>query len=434
MFARLRGMLGEFSQILALRLYAAAAGFALTLLLGRLLGPAEYGAYVFALSLLSFAVLFATLGFHHFTIRALPPLMVAEKQSEAMGVVAYASVVVVVLSLATAIVAGSNTELFSASGPMQNAVAIGCLLLVPRALGLLRTGILQGLGHPVAGQVPDRLIEPTLILAVVCLWALQGWALDARSVLLMTLAAIAASLILGAPSLRRAIIGIGARPSFGNLGGWTIGGVKSLLVFAAGTVLGATDVVVLGLMSTPEETGIYGVAIRFFFIMGLPFHAGAVYLSQRAAKLHALGDREALGQVVEKAAIRTILSAVALAVPSTILAFFVGQIFGAGFAPAGAVILVLVWTRVGLAFFGEPSALLAATQHVGRVSIFMGLAATLNIGLNIILVGPFGAMGAAIATVLSFCALTAALTLSVRSLLGIRVFYGRRLVGLGSRP
>ena len=39
--ARITALFGEFSQILGMRLYEAEAGFALTFLLGRLIGPSE---------------------------------------------------------------------------------------------------------------------------------------------------------------------------------------------------------------------------------------------------------------------------------------------------------------------------------------------------------------------------------------------------------
>ena len=184
----------------------------------------------------------------------------------------------------------------------------------------------------------------------------------------------------------------------------------------------------MGLISTPEETGVYGVAVRFFLLMGLPFHAGAVFLSQRASKLNALGDIKGLERLVERAAVRTILSSAALAIPSTLFAIFAADILGTGFASAGAIILVLVWARVGLSLFGEPSALLAATQHVGRVSIAMALAAILNIVLNLLLITSLGAMGAAIATAISYGFLTLVLAWSVRSVLGIRTFYGASLL------
>ena len=423
LMSNLYARLGEFSHVLLMRLYAAGAGFLLTLLLSRLLGPVEFGAYVFALGWVSIAILFTTFGFHHFAIRTIPPLLLEEKRSDVMGVVIFAAVFIAILSVTTMLFARFNLPLFAPDLGLQGAVAVASLLLVPRSWVLLRTGVMQGLGHPLAAQVPERLVEPSLLLAAVTVCAVAGWPLGAENVLYLTLGVVLVSLLAGVPSALRALGRIAARPSFISMPLWIGGAAKSTLVFAAGTVLGATDVVMLGLLSTPEETGLYGVAVRFFLLMGLPFHATAVYMAQRAATLNALGDTAGLEALNRKAVVRTVLACLLLAVPSTIAAYFVGEIFGAGFAAAGGVILLLVWARVALAFFGEPAALLANTQHVGRVSVVMALAAVLNVALNALLVGSLGAMGAALATVISYGALTLVLMVNIRSVLGIRAFH-----------
>ncbi|MBD3665442.1 polysaccharide biosynthesis C-terminal domain-containing protein [Sulfitobacter aestuariivivens] len=413
---------GQFSQILLIRLYAAAASFLLTLLLGRLLGPSEFGAYVFAMGWVSIAVLFTTFGFHHFAIRAIPPLIVRDRMPEAMGVVVFATVAITLLALATTLFARMNLGLFATDPALHGAVAAATLLLLPRSWNLLRTGVLQGLGHPVAGQVPERLLEPTLLLIAIGTIYLAGWPVSVESVLYLTLAAMIASLFLGMAALVRALRRIVVRPAFGNCVEWVRGAFKSSLVFAAGTVLGATDVVMLGLLSTPEETGIYGVAARFFLLMGLPFHAAGVYLSRPAAVCYANSDKAGLQAIAAKSSSRTLVACIGLAVPSTIAAAFVEQIFGSGFAPASLAIVLLVWTRVALSVFGEPSAFLANTGHVGRVSMVMLFGAVLNIILNAILAGPFGAMGAAIATALSYSAMTLLMTRFLENFLEIKAF------------
>lgn len=428
---RLRTYAGEFSQLLFMRLYAAGMTFVLTLVLGRLLGPAEYGAYAFALSVLGIGLLFATFGFHHFVIRTLPRLLVEDTQSEAVGVIVFGGVVVTLLSGMTAVLAFWNADRFAEAESLQGAVAVAALLLVPRALALFRMGTLQGLGHPIASQMPDRLIEPTLIFLGVGLLALMGGPMGAETVLYVTLGAIVLSFLAGTPSLVSALRALWTAPAFEHVGLWTVGALKSSLVFAAGTVLGATDLILLGRLSSPEETGIYGVAIKFFLLMGLPFHAGAVFLSERATRAHATGDRDGLERIAERAALRTMLASLALVLPCTAVAFFVAEIFGAGFVPAGTVILVLVWARMGLSLFGDPSTLLGATQHVGRVSIVISLAALLNIALNLVMIPPLGAIGAALATVTSYGFLTVVLAWNVRRVLGIRVFYAMRLFSRG---
>ena len=57
------------------------------------------------------------------------------------------------------------------------------------------------------------------------------------------------------------------------------------------------------------------------------------------------------------------------------------------------------------------------TGHQNRAAVHFGSAAALNIGLNVLLVPPFGAMGAAVATAVSMVAWNLAmLTFVVRRL------------------
>ncbi len=407
-----------------MRLYAAGSTFLLTLLLGRILGPEGFGAYTFALGWVAIATFFTTLGFHHFTIRAIPPLIANNRMSEVFGLFVCASLLILTLSGLVTILARLNPALFSQNLSFQAAVGVASLLLLPRSWSLLRTGVLQGLGRPVVAQLPERLIEPTLLLVGVIACLIIGEGLEAEDALYLTLGAVLVSVALGAPSLVRTLDRIRARPTFDGLRAWMVGATKSSLVFAAGTLLAATDVIMLGFLSTPEETGIYGVAVRFFFLMGLPFHASAVFISQRAALLNARKDFLGLQALAEKAAIRTIWSSLLLAIPSTIAAYFVGDIFGKGFISAGSVILLLVWTRFGLSFFGEPTAFLANTQHVGRVSVIMIAAAFLNVIFNALLAGPFGAIGAATATVITYILMTMVLSNNLYKVVGVRAFYG----------
>ncbi len=416
--------MGQFSQILAMRLYAAGIAFVVTLLLSRLLGPSEFGAYVFAMGWVSILMLFATFGFHLFVVRGIPPLIVREEVSEAVGIVVFAAVFVTALAVLVSVIAYLNVPLLSADPSLQGAVAVAVLLLVPRAWNLLRTGVLQGLGRPIAGQVPERLVAPTLLVLALLLCLAMSWQLTARDVLWLTLATVVASLILGGRSLRRALSEIAVPPTFRNATSWVGGAAKSSLAFAAATVLGATDVIMLGMLSTSEETGVYGVAARFFVLMGLPFHAAIVHISQRAAKLNAMSDTDGLAIMARGAANRGFLAALALAVPSTIAAFYAEEIFGSGFGPATVPILILVWVRVLLSLAGQPGPILANTEFVGSVAITSVATVVINILLNALLIPLYGSVGAAIATSLSFVLMTIGHTAMLRHRLGISSFAG----------
>ncbi|MEM8801585.1 MAG: polysaccharide biosynthesis C-terminal domain-containing protein [Pseudomonadota bacterium] len=425
MFQKVRSRIGQFSQIFAIRLYGAGAAFVVTLILGRLLGPAEFGAYVYAMSWLSLFLLAATLGFQHFAVRSLPPLIVKEQKRDAKGLVIFAFAATTVLSCVVSALAWTQADRLATEPALQVAVATAALLILPSAWTFLRTGVMQGLGEPVAAQIPDRVVAPTLLLLALAGCLLLSITLSARIVLLMTLAISFASLLFGIASLRAALASIGVPPSFQHTSAWIAGAGKSALAFAAMTALAATDVVMLGLLSTPEETGIYGVAARFFLLMSLPLQAAIAQMSQRIARHHAMGATDELARTACAAANRELLSALALALPSTVAAFYVEAIFGPGFAPATIPMLILIWTRVILAFFGQPGAVLGVTDYVGTLAVSTALTALMNVALNATLIPPLGASGAAIATASSFGLMTLSHIWLLRRKLGVTIFVGR---------
>lgn len=414
--------LGSYSRILFLRLYAAGASFAITLFLGRLLGSAGFGAYSFAMNWVSIGVLFTTLGFQHFVIRAIPPMVIHNRQAEVSGLILLSALITTLLSFI--VILASRRVVFKTAieTDLQLALALGLLLLLPMTWNQLRTGVLQGLGHPVAGQLPERLVQPSFIfLGVASCW-LTGVSLRVNDVLLITLAATLIAFAVGLVFLVPVIRKVWTRPIDLHPGIWMAGAAKSSLWFAAATVMGATDTVMLGTLSTPSETGLYGVAARFFMLMALPLSAASVLMSQRAAKFYAANDIVALEDIVRKAALRTFLSSILLAILSTLAAFNVVFLFGVGFEGAFLPILILVWSRAAVSVFGEPASALANTAFMGTVSIVVILFAMVNFGMNALLIPEFGANGAATATAISFLLMGLLFAYLVKKRLGIRPY------------
>jgi O-antigen/teichoic acid export membrane protein len=234
-----------------------------------------------------------------------------------------------------------------------------------------------------------------------------------------------ATLIVGAAPAWAALRALPrARPSFA-LGRWLAEAGKSSFLFAAGAVMAATDVMMLGALSSAEQTGLYGVAARFFMLMQLPALAASAAMSHEAARLHAAGDRAALSTLVRGTAARTALAALGLAALCTPIALRPDLVFGAGFAAATAPMLILIWTRAGEAVFGHPGSVIANAGGAGRAGLIVLGGAAVNAGLNAVLIPQFGAVGAACATAAAYLALTAVLAHAVWRRFGVICLPGR---------
>ncbi len=414
-------MVRVYDQLLLLNLFGAGTGFVTTLVLGRLLGPDGYGAYVFALGWLNLALLVTTLGFHHFMVRALPPLRLEERHGEMRGLLLLAVVIASLFALALTWATPLLLDTFTVSDDptLEQALGAATVLLLPMTLNQMRAGLLRGAGRPVAGQAPELALQPVLFLsALVAAW-IFGRSLDAVAVLHLLAGAVGLALLAGAVPVIATLRALPAAPIAFRARHWLVEALTSSVVFSALVIMAATDVVVLGALSTAEETGLYGLAARFFTVMQIPVLAAAGVLSHEVARLRATGADVALAAMVRRTAGRTALAAIGLGLLCTPVALAPELLFGPGFAAASTPMLVLIWSRVGEAVFGNPGAVLGNGGHLRLMGVLVVVSAGLNLCLNVILVPEFGATGAAAATAVAHLLLTLALVFAVRRHFGL---------------
>jgi PST family polysaccharide transporter len=98
-----------------------------------------------------------------------------------------------------------------------------------------------------------------------------------------------------------------------------------------------------------------------------------------------------------------VVIALAISVPTTFVATpLVVALFGQKFAAAGPVLAVHIWASV-FVFLGVAQSAWDLAENLLRLSMMRTIAgALLNVGLNLVLIPQFAALGAAIATVLSY--------------------------------
>ena len=375
---------------------AASAGLLLVLFIaaGRTLGDAEFGKFSFALAL---GTIFETLmdfGLHQVTIRA-----VARDRSQAtallhhtLGIKLIWTTGALVALVATATVLRSESD-----------VRLACYLLggslVLRSYMLTIRGVLQGLerfGWDSLVVVADRAI--LLVFGVGALAAGGGL----RSLAIAFVLARAAALALAAWMTHAHLGGIGLR--FDR----TIWRELQTTALPLGFFLvvlnlyAYVDGVMLGVMRTDVETGLYTAAYRVYEGLSYAPSVIAAVLSPRLSALHG-GDR------ADRAAHRR-LALLGLA-GSTALALVVGVVayrfatplmtllFGEDFAPAAAPFRILclglgfvfaIWVLHAIAISVNRERLLLKTGIVGLV---------VNVALNLYLIPRDGASGAALATI-----------------------------------
>lgn len=162
------------------------------------------------------------------------------------------------------------------------------------------------------------------------------------------------------------------------------------------------DQVMLGVMGAGEDLGHYASAVRLsslLYVMPMVV-AQAAQPAFVAAKQR---GEPAYGTHLQGLFTLLVAAAYLLTVPLSLLAsWLVVLLYGAEFEAAGAVLAVLAWAGP-LVAVAAPRGLWLTNESLARHALLSNvIAATANVGLNLMLIPEYGPLGAAYATVLSY--------------------------------
>ncbi len=181
---------------------------------------------------------------------------------------------------------------------------------------------------------------------------------------------------------------------------------KAAIPMALITLVGAfmlnVDLVMLGWWRSASDVGFYSAAQKIvqvlYTISGIV--SGAIFPA--LARFIGQGLRDKERALLERALGIVFLIAVPLAVGGVLLASpIISFLYGADYAPSAFIFQILILTVLVVfpgAFFGN--FIFAHDQHGKLAPAIFGVS-VLNVGLNFILIPPFGIMGAAVATISS---------------------------------
>ena len=159
------------------------------------------------------------------------------------------------------------------------------------------------------------------------------------------------------------------------------------------------DVVLLGLLATRRDVGLYSAAYRICYLMMAVAVATQVVYAPSIARATLLGATAVRG-VMERSVALTATVMLPLVVGAAVLADqLLALLFGGQFA-SGAPALRLLALSIGLlALHGTTRSVFVAHHQTKLEAMIFAVAAALNIALNFLLIPRYGIVGAAWATV-----------------------------------
>lgn len=399
-------------------------------LLTSTLGAAEYGRYSYAISVIALIVTFSQLGLPTLILRETAQAFQLTQWAKVGGLTRWSMRVAILIAFASSVSVYFYT-LFDTDIEVKDVVdtvslPIIALLLPPVIVALNnRVAILRGLQRVVVATILQRNVSILFVVigVLIFLFIFNFAKLSADQILYLELLGFLIALCLAFVYVRFRATELYQQKH--NLmydrKYWISAATPLALIVGLRTLNTNIDILLLGWFVPASEVGIYKIALRVATVTLLGQEFVIMVLSAHFAKLYAKGDIDVLATLTRQAARLSVVIAI-----TTLVGFFflgswiLGQLFGSEFEAARTYLLIISAGYTCSVGLGAVSTILNMTGHEKRTAKGASIAAVVNVGLNLVLIPPYGATGAATATVISLLVLNFYLWRSVQSLLSFK--------------
>ncbi len=262
---------------------------------------------------------------------------------------------------------------------------------------------LQGLGKPFKGMFGGYVFRPLCFIVALGILVFSGPLTPASAMLMQVLAHLAAALLIVALLHREGVAYFAASPpSPDQARAWFRATVTFLFLHGTWIVLSYTDIMMLGVLASAEEVGLYRIASTGAAFIFLGMNALNTVVSERISYLHTQGQTDRLQRVVSIGALAAFSAAAPLAVAFILYGDgIISMLFGSEFAPASKALAILAVGQLLHVAAGFAPTLLGMTGSERLNAWVLGSTAALNIIFNLCLIPIWGAEGAALASAIA---------------------------------
>ncbi len=397
-------------------------GFALAILLARLLGSTGYGRYALAFAWSGLLVVPGILGLDRFLVRGVAVYEVEGNWGLMRGLLRRTAELVLLMSIAIAVV-GTIVAILWLSPSFRGPFCIAMIIVPLTTLTLLRQGAMQAFGRVVSGQLPEYLIRPIIILiGILCLDLAGHQALTPTTALAANVIGVAVAALVGAVLLRKVLPTAvrSVRPLF-NTSAWLRASLPMMLISGVWLANNYIATLAVGALDGSRSAGIYNVVQKGAELIVILLYATNMPLAPAVARLYACGDKRGLEHITERMARATLV--VSIPIAGAFIAFpgiYLG-IFGSGFQSGAMALTVVALGQLANAAAGPSGNVLIMTGHENMAVRGVAAGLVANIVLAVVLVPPLGVTGGAIAFASSIVVWNVALVILARRLIAVNV-------------
>ncbi|BBH19563.1 flippase [Paenibacillus baekrokdamisoli] len=377
-------------------------------MLARMLGAAAYGTYAFVSTIVTFLVFPTKLGYDISIVRLVASFKAKDDWSSIKGLLHRANQFALILSSVVTL-GGLAVILFKADSLSNEQLVtyIAGLVTIPLlTLATLRQSALQALKDVLYAQMPEKIGRPiiTMGLLLLCSTAI-GKPAGAGLAMICFAAAIGVSWIIGAVVLRKRTGPqlLAVQPKY-ETKSWTSLSISLMVNAGMYLILGQLGVLMMGLMHSETDSGLFSAAIRLATLVSFGVTAVNMTAAPMLSELYATNNRKQLQHVCTTSGRAGFaFAAVSFAV------FAIGGkpllgLFGPEFVASHKPMLLMAAGQLFNAYCGQNGMMTTMTGHQNALTKALSVATVLNVGLNFALIPGLGSMGAAIAaTTAAFC-------------------------------
>ena len=413
------------------------AMLALMMMIGRYGGADALGVYSLGLTIISMILLPLMLGLPAFMMREVGyhfhhgeldvPRFRCDFQASLL--------IITLIGLFISVVLFSTAEYVSIhlfdSELLTGVLRPASVALLPLALIILHTSLLQGAHRQNIALTLQALCVPlaTLLLSVVLLMSENADATLASEIMVYYAAIAWICCFLSAALWLRVAGGVykqfSFRDVFARLDSGLLGqGVPFLLAGIGITILNMTDIVMLGLLSTDQQTGFYSAASKLAAGLSLVLFSVNNILGPRLASSFSAGDMDSFSRYVRSGTLLAFMPTLLLAIVMFLFSTKLLNLFGVGFEQAQWIFAILLLGNLINALAGPVGWVLNMAKHERLFQKIILQSALLNVVLNYFLISAYGAVGAAVATMITTALWNIRSALAAYSRLGVCTVVG----------
>ena len=390
---------------MALKIISLGLGFFINVILARLLGVKDYGAYALSLSWAGLLGVPAVMGLDVFLMRKISIYHTQREWSLLRGALIWANKISWVSSFS--LVGLAILGILISRNQMEPAVfetfCIAILLIPLTTSARIRQAILQGLNKIILGQMPEQIIFPILFIALSSsIWLFSAESFSPQTVMCLRLSAMGITLVFGVFLLRKVLAENvkSVTPEF-KITEWFKIAVPMMWMSGAHVVNSYCDSIMLGAFRGSAEVGLYTVATSGAYLVVLILAGVNTSLSPILAALYSKNKIEKLQEVVQKSARWVFVSGWIVGILLMIFGYWFLLIFGIEFIQAKSALNILVIGNIFMSCMGTVAVVLLMTGKERIAMKGFGAGAALNIVLNALFIPQWGIEGAALATATS---------------------------------